>query len=262
MPVVGGPTYDDAVKNAKTHLIPFTDHRGNPARVVFRGLASQPLLPQLFMFAVYFTHVDATPESLDIGGLMEAVRFSKAYPPEFRLEAYFLPGASDDDCIAHYRREKAARGTYDAHIDAVDNPATATFTTINSPPTAGAIPEGGSLPGMVPTYSDPDSVIRSFDGLLFVCPERNWSDGDRVMCCVYFDHIGPERYNQKLGGRAELKGPPPIKASTWSPINEESPKYSYGDLSISENMHDTSRQDSEELGAYFEEARDNGWVCW
>lgn len=262
MPVVGGPTDHSKIRRAKTHLIPFTDHSGNPARVIFEGLAIQPLLPQLYMFAVYFTHIDATPDSLN--GLLNAVHYNDAYPLGFRLEVFFLPGATEDDCICHYLGEKAARGDYKAQIEAVDNPTTATFTTMNSPPSAGEIPEGGSLPGMVPTYSDrqPVASIGSYDELLFICPEKNWSDGDQIMHSVHFDHTDPETYNRKLGGQAELEEMPPLRGSTSRPINDKSLACRYGKRTISEEMFDAIHRENEETVPPFQMASKSGWVCW
>jgi hypothetical protein len=179
---------------------------------------------------------------------LNAVHYNDAYPLGFRLEVFFLPGATEDDCICHYLGEKAARGDYKAQIEAVNNPTTATFITINSPPSAGEIPEGGSLPGMVPTYSDrqPVASIGSYDELLFICPEKNWSDGDQIMHSVHFDHT-------KM---------PPLKGSTSRPINDKSPAYRYGKRTISEEMFDAIHRESEETVPPFQMASKSGWVCW
>jgi hypothetical protein len=261
MPVIGGPKDDDSIMDAEKHLILFTDHSGRPARVVFHGLEIQPLLPQLFMLAIYFTHADATPDNVDMKGLLDAVRFNKNYPPNFRLELFFLPGATEDDCIAHYRGEKAARGTYDAQIDALDNPATTTtFTTMDSPPTAGTIPEGGSLPGMVPSYAGGEYVC--FDELLFICPEKNWSDGDQAMWRIRFDHVGPERYKMIFEGLLELEETPPSKSANWIPINDKSPSYCEYDPTVSETIFDAVHAQDETTGVPFDQASESGWVCW
>ncbi|KAL2803417.1 hypothetical protein BJX63DRAFT_411978 [Aspergillus granulosus] len=76
-------------------------------------------LPPLFPFVVYFTHPDTTPssETADLAGLLGAIRESKIDCDfHFRLDVYFLPGAGEDDCKAHYLAERAARPDYEALI--------------------------------------------------------------------------------------------------------------------------------------------------
>lgn len=58
---------------AKLHAVPFTDHSGKPARMIFWNIVEVPL-PPLFSFAIYFTHAQAAPEHIDYEGLYEQLR--------------------------------------------------------------------------------------------------------------------------------------------------------------------------------------------
>ena len=116
----GGGAVGGRIQRVKIHVIPFTDHSGREALMVFDGWVSCPL-PQLFSFAIYFTQM--TVETVKPVELLKAIKRGSPLGSSnaIRLELYFLPtsdvdSSADDDCIAHYRKEKAARGDYTRQI--------------------------------------------------------------------------------------------------------------------------------------------------
>jgi hypothetical protein len=127
----GGGAARGRIQRVKTHVIPFTDYSGRKALMVFNGWVSY-LLPPLFSFAIYFTHTEVTPETVKPVEVLEAIKRKTPFDSScsIRLELYSLPApnvdSSDDNCIAHYRKEKAARGDYthqiqDLKISATDD---------------------------------------------------------------------------------------------------------------------------------------------
>jgi hypothetical protein len=104
---------------SRTHVIPFEDHAGQPALTVSESTSP---LPFLYSFSFYLTHPDASPDTSHATELYKTLTRGPLYDSndvEYRLDLYFLPNASQDDCIAHYRAEKDARGTYQAQVDMV-----------------------------------------------------------------------------------------------------------------------------------------------
>ena len=92
---------------------PFTDHKGNRAISAYYGKSPRPgapILPSQWSFHYYITFgVTAETASKLPENLVEATRrpVFDVYP--FRIDMYFLPGASTEDCMEHYYGEKAAR---------------------------------------------------------------------------------------------------------------------------------------------------------
>ncbi|KAL4745510.1 hypothetical protein BDW72DRAFT_208147 [Aspergillus terricola var. indicus] len=111
----------------KTHVLPFQDHCGSPSFMVFES-EEHNLLPPLI-----------AAEGFD--------------DDHWRLDVYFLPNATNEDCIAHYQAEKA----------------------VHLPP-----PTTPRLPGMIEIYDD------DYHGVLFVHPDRSWRDGAQRMCHICY----------------------------------------------------------------------------
>lgn len=91
----------------------FTDHMGNRAISAYYGDSPHPgapILPPQWSFHYYVTF-GATAETISTlpEDLVKATRAPvfDAYP--IRLDVYFLPGASTEACMSHYRGEKATR---------------------------------------------------------------------------------------------------------------------------------------------------------
>ncbi|GKT82416.1 hypothetical protein Ct61P_00266 [Colletotrichum tofieldiae] len=105
---------------------------------------SCPLLPPLYSFSIHFTHDAAAPAIVNTDALASIIWGIGPVP--FRLELYFLPGASRDDCIANYHAEEAARGDYMPQVEAASACPRTTRTTIRT--------QAVALPGLVPSYRD------------------------------------------------------------------------------------------------------------
>jgi hypothetical protein len=82
--------------------ISFTDHSGDltpPGYMVFQNYVNIPL-PPLFPFIIYFTHIDTLPSMIDLEGLYGAITVT-GITLRPRFDVYFLPGATEIDCLSH-----------------------------------------------------------------------------------------------------------------------------------------------------------------
>lgn len=91
----------------------FTDHTGTLATSAFYGNSPQPGAPILppgwsFHYYVTFGAIAETASTLP-QDLVKATKTPLLEVPPFRLDIYLLPGASTEDCVEHYRGEKASR---------------------------------------------------------------------------------------------------------------------------------------------------------
>ncbi|KAH6953594.1 hypothetical protein DER45DRAFT_490669 [Fusarium avenaceum] len=98
------------------HQVTFQDHTGNPAIMAWGAELAQHI-PPLASWAFYLVNRE-TP--LDFNATTFKCNFecgkdlySGAGP---RYEFFFLPDATPEQCIAHYRGEMAARGTMWRHV--------------------------------------------------------------------------------------------------------------------------------------------------
>lgn len=108
------PRRGRAVRRVR-HNTRYTDHRGQPCLLSsWTQSDTGPHLPPLCPCVLYMVHPHARIDAFDgndmwdvlapyVGGLESA--------ETFHYDFYFLPGASDADCAAHYRGELAFRGT-------------------------------------------------------------------------------------------------------------------------------------------------------
>jgi hypothetical protein len=188
------------IQRVKTHVIPFTDHSGREALMAFDGWVSCPL-PPLFSFAIYFTHPKVTPETIKPVEVLEAIKRKTPFDSScsIRLELYFLPApnadSSDDDCIAYYRKKKAARGEYTRQIQDIEN--SATDNDDEEQQQGGASvhsnDQARQLPGLVPSYIDRPSS-NYYHGIIFRYPGADWSTDKRLARRIHFDRISEEEY--------------------------------------------------------------------
>ncbi|KAK1144609.1 hypothetical protein N8T08_004912 [Aspergillus melleus] len=154
----------------KTHVLPFQDHGRNPSFMVFES-KEYILLPPLFNFNIYFTHPDgplAQPSDMkdDLRAMLARIRTDGCNDDSYRLDVYFLPNASSEDCIAHYEAEKATReGSRGMCLEAEIR-----IDTDFPPPTT------PRLPGMLETYDH-----SRLNGVLFIYPDRSWRNGTQGM---------------------------------------------------------------------------------
>lgn len=104
----------------------FTDHRGGSCLIMpWRADVLSRLVPCVF----YIVHPDMTPEVFDGHTMVVVVEeYISGLPVDdrIRFEFYFLPGATDEECTAHYRSELAYRGTVWHQIKKVDEALQAT----------------------------------------------------------------------------------------------------------------------------------------
>ncbi|KAH7558257.1 hypothetical protein J3E72DRAFT_436283 [Bipolaris maydis] len=248
----GGMGAQGRIQRIKTHVLPFTDHTGKEALMIFEGRETCPL-PPLYSFAMYFTHKDVNAENVQPNELLDAIRRGtplQNYPCPFRLEIYFLPApsedaASDEACIAHYREEKRSRGEYTRQIDAI-NAESGTGT--------------GGLPGFVPSYID-DPYGDFHHGRLFNYQGPNWRTDKRPVHRVFFDPIPQEEY----APIAEEAGEPEVLQPVQVTLHamQESDTEGFGASFVGMTMFETAHGKTEnETNGPWQEAVERGWSTW
>ncbi|KAH6629706.1 hypothetical protein C7974DRAFT_359651 [Boeremia exigua] len=234
------------IQRAKTHVIPFTDRAGRQALIVFYGRESCPL-PPLFGFAMYFTHPDATPDTVKPVELMEAIK--RKTPLEngcsIRLELYF-DAVTDDDCIAHYLREKAARGDYRRQIQNLET----------SDDTEGQQGGVGRLPGLVPSYIDvPD--VEYHHGVLFNYPGADWRTDKLPARRIFFDPISEEEYART--GESDVL--PPVYVSSMPVQASDTAEDGVSFVGMAMFELSNARTKNETTGPW-QDAIERGWTSW
>ncbi|KIL84652.1 hypothetical protein FAVG1_12179 [Fusarium avenaceum] len=100
----------------KYHQVTFQDHTGNPAIMAWGAELAQSI-PPLASWAFYLVNCE-TPRDFNATAFKLNLEngkdlYSGAGP---RYEFFFLPGATPEECVAHYRGEIAARGTMWRHV--------------------------------------------------------------------------------------------------------------------------------------------------
>jgi hypothetical protein len=268
----GGGAAGGRIQRVKTHVNPFTDHSGRKALMVFDGWVSCPL-PPLFSFAVYFTHPEVTPETVKPVEVLEIVKRNTPFDSScsIRLELYFLPApdvdSSIDDCIAHYRKEKAARGDYTRQIQDLENSATDEEEEEDDDEEqqqGGASVHGNDqarqLPGLVPSYID-SPFSDYYHGIIFRYPGADWSTDKRPARRICFDRISEEEYARATEGNDEFHRLPPVHVSSM-PFQESDTTY-LGETFVGMAMFDVAHaRVKNETGHWWHEARERGWKSW
>ncbi|KAJ8110300.1 hypothetical protein OPT61_g6825 [Boeremia exigua] len=260
----GGTAAGGRIERAKIYVIPFTDHSGQEALMVFRGVVSCPL-PPLYSFAIYFTHPEVTPDTVKPAEVLEAIMSKTPWDPcPIRLELYFLSApnvdSSDDDldCIAHYRKEKAARGDYIRHIQDLENSA----TDDEEQQQGGASVHGNDqakLPGLVPSYIDSPSDY--YHGIIFRYPGTDWYTDNHPAHRICFDQISEEEYACATEGNDEFYRLPLVHVSPM-PFQESDTTYQ-GETFVGMAMFDVAHaRVKNETGHWWHEARERGWKSW
>lgn len=117
-----------------------------------------------------------------------------------RLDMYFLPGASNEDCISHYLGEKTARGSYKTQLQKVH------FKECGRDEVHPLLETNAQLPGMVNRY-------RELGQILFICPKHDWCKSQHTLWVLRFS-----------GGDDSLE---PFYAECH-PINKYNPAYDLG----------------------------------
>jgi hypothetical protein len=277
----GGTALSDRIHRTKTHVIPFTDHSGREALMVFDGWVSCPL-PQLFSFAIYFTQM--TLETVKPVELLKAIKRGSPLGSSnaIRLELYFLPtsdvdSSADDDCIAHYRKEKAARGDYTRQIKHVEETAQEDYTRQiqdlkdsasdddieEQQQSRASVPGNGQtrqLPGLVPSYID-SPTFDYYHGTIFRYPGVDWPTDKRLTRRIDFDRISEEEYARVTEGNDEFHRIPPIYVDSM-PF-QESDTTEPGERFVGMAMFNASHGKTEnETNHPWSEALDRAWKSW
>ncbi|KAL4789391.1 hypothetical protein BDV19DRAFT_383150 [Aspergillus venezuelensis] len=142
--------------------------------------AESSKLPPLFPLIVYFTHPSAIPSSdaADLGGHLRAIRDARINSDfHFRLEVYYLSGASENECMTHYLFERASRADYETLIHEFKARVFKMKSQMGSPNHHASPPRmAHSHPGLKP-----------YRGLLLLCAEPNWCHGSQRIYSLRFD---------------------------------------------------------------------------
>lgn len=192
----------------KFHTVPFTDHRGTTAYMVFQNLECFPL-PPLFSFAVYFTHPVVTPENTDVSGLFEEIKSCNPDGFDVRFDMYFLPSATHEDCMRHYRDEKATRKIIWTKCECLNS-----VIMMKVHPLPGT---ESQIPGMVNQYHEADQV-------LYICSEKDWREGQHTLTILKFDR------------HPNTDSTPACRVEQDRPMTKQSPAYYLEDPSNSSNQ--------------------------
>ncbi|KAK4442905.1 hypothetical protein QBC34DRAFT_479335 [Podospora aff. communis PSN243] len=267
----------------ETHAVPFVDHAGNTALMVYRSFSK---LPPLFGIAVYIvgetggaasasssappgpdpasTPSTSTSTSTSTARRDEDTNAKTAAALElfnaiqgsdwtnYRLDIYFLPsGTTKDDCKAHYLAEKAKRGTVNAQIALVES---------NSPESrhhnTAELSEGGNIkpPGFIPSYLCSSTGYYHHD-ILFLS-DKNWrADG------LLFVEFTLAKVNEEWEPEEEGEGDGLEEERVRRlPVLSEEREGGYGD--VGGRMRELYRLGSEELEGVWQEAVRRGWVSW
>lgn len=238
----------------KIHSLPFHDHDGNASAMVFWAPADQPL-PPLYSFAIYVTTLENTsPESFNAVELLQALNTSR-YAPEttgYRLDIYFRPGSSVDECKQHYNAEKAARGTYADHLKKVRNGGGQSRADNHTEGTQ-------RLPGLVPSYLRPPSFCHH--DVLFIIDSPDWRSGADLRMVEFRPAEVPSEFDPDP---EELEEAPDMVAPTRTrafPVCPDPEAYDGGGT-VQGRMYDMFLIKEEQLSDPYEQALELGWTSW
>jgi hypothetical protein len=176
----------------------FTDHKGRAAYMVwsYGGTRNGPveLLPPLGVAVFYFVHPDFALDGFDPVVFKKAVGYDGDLIDlhQVRIELFFVPGGTAQDCVDHFRGEVAARGDISRQIEEVEK-AMQGIQTRTEPSENG----GQRLPGLIwPTYRQHAIHIYFSEFFMFEGPSWAESDKDAKVRLVEFDRIPYERYQE------------------------------------------------------------------
>ncbi|KAH6972839.1 hypothetical protein BKA56DRAFT_492907 [Ilyonectria sp. MPI-CAGE-AT-0026] len=102
-----------AVRQINNNLI-FKDHTGRPALMSWWSWGVKRPLPPIASWVFYMVHPDV-PHDFDGCGFRDSLEnahcLAQVHDRYHRYEFFFLPGATPEECHAHYLGEMEARGT-------------------------------------------------------------------------------------------------------------------------------------------------------
>ncbi|KAF4950586.1 hypothetical protein FGADI_8100 [Fusarium gaditjirri] len=109
-----GPAYTPVPNNRA-----FTDHTGKPALMSWESRPDQHALIPLSSWVFYMVHPNVS-RNFDGCGFRDGLTRDSKLADNFRNEFFFLPGATAEECAAHFRGELQTRGTIWPQIRKVD----------------------------------------------------------------------------------------------------------------------------------------------
>lgn len=239
----------------KIHSLPFYDHDGNASVMVSWAPTDQPL-PPLYSFEIYVTSPENTPpESLWAVELLQALSMSR-YAPEttgYRLDIYFRPGASVEECERHYDAERAARGTYANQLkeirDSRDRRGADNAHEVTRRP-----------PGLVPSYLRPPSICHH-DMLFILDSPAGWRRGADVRMVEFRPAEVPREFEpdpEELEEAPDIVAPTRVRAFPVFP----DPEAYDGAGTVQGKMYEAFLIKEQELSGPYERALELGWTSW
>ncbi|EEU41641.1 uncharacterized protein NECHADRAFT_87919 [Fusarium vanettenii 77-13-4] len=186
------------------HNVIFNDHTGNPSLMSWYGLENRPNLPHLPSWIFYMVNPEI-PRDFDGCTFVFGFESNRLLycAGGFRYEFFFLPGATAQECIAHYRGEMAARGTmwcqvrkvkmalkekHEAGEEGVGDSTETLSSGDEDEPQSGITGEG--LPGLPWPKRGGDWYFTNYRSWLFMYLDADihWGpDQDHNFCLVKFD---------------------------------------------------------------------------
>ncbi|GMG26857.1 unnamed protein product [Aspergillus oryzae] len=164
---------------------------------------------------------------------------------DVRFDLYFVPGITEEGCIAHYRQEGRFRGDYKRQLKAYKESSRYDVS-----------PGVGALPSMVRDYSD----TGFYRGLLFICTEPEWNGDQEILWSVQFDPIRQAEDGTESSDEENI----PLNCIQRHPINDSSRWYEGygGECPIDRWISDIASWHREELRGPWLKATRRGWQSW
>jgi hypothetical protein len=152
----------------------FPDHNGAQFFTIYEDNDAQKSLHPLIPFAIYFTNPGAGYPQTDMPGLFSLIRqeMTNLY---FRLDIYFLPNASKEVCIAHYRAEKATARKSHIVLDLVERRLRNRLT------------QPSALQGRSEMMDECVLDGKRWGGALCICEEKDWTENRERLFCMLFN---------------------------------------------------------------------------
>lgn len=186
---------------------------------------------------------------------MQALNMSR-YAPEttgYRLDVYFRPGASVEECERHYDAERASRGTYADQLrdirDGRDRRGADNARQITQ-----------RLPGLVPSYLRPPSFCHH-DMLFVIDSPGGWRSGADVRMVEFRPAEVPSEFEpdpEELEEAADIVAPTRVRAFPVFP----DPEAYDGAGTVQGKMYEAFLIKEQELSGPYERALELGWTSW
>ncbi|KAJ4141995.1 hypothetical protein NW754_014785 [Fusarium falciforme] len=191
----------------------FNDHTGAPALMSWESPGVQRSLPPLASWIFYMTHPDV-PRDFDGSLFYSSLELDHQLcrGGSFRYEFFFLPGATAEECLTHFRGEMEVRGTIWRQISKVNEAMNLKKCGNGQGLEDDSAEESASdqdtatdsrLPGLVWPKSDGDCEREIYRGWFFMYPDadiecRTAEQKAREMYLVKFDPIPTPDWDEEV----------------------------------------------------------------